>query len=476
MTKLLLAGSLLLSAAAFSQTTLFQDNFQAGAGNWTLNGGSGGNQWVVNAEYIGFSGIIDDTPDQPAGIAGSPNSSYMHVYNPAACGALGICNASFDSGSAANQPTTLTNSINATGYNTVTLSFWYLCEGATGVSYGTIEYSTDGGMIWTPTGTQYSGVSTWTQTSVTLPAWDNVAALKFRFRWQNGGSGNDPAFAIDDILVTGMGGSFASISTGTINPSSWCFNTAANITVAFTVTGTVNPGNVYTVQLSNSSGSFASPVNIGSLTSSATGTLSANATIPAGTAAGNGYRIRVTASDPATNGSDNGVNLAVHALPIINIIGNPANGTMCEGESVTMLASNAVNYSWSPSASLNISNQAQVIATPAISTMYTVTGIDANGCSNTATFQVTVDDCAGIAENNQTPLTLYPNPSSATVTLQYDAALDVTAVEVLDLNGRVIATAAPQETVVSVASLGAGSYLVRITHATGSGTARFIKQ
>jgi hypothetical protein len=238
----------------------------------------------------------------------------------------------------------------------------------------------------------------------------------------------------------------------------------------------VNPGNVYTAQLSNAAGSFASPVNIGSVTSSATGTLFVNATIPAGTPSGNGYRIRVTASDPATNGSDNGTNLTVHALPVITIIGNPANGTMCIGESVTMLASGAVNYSWAPAGSLNTSTQAQVTATPATTTTYIATGTDANGCSNTGSFVVTVDDCAGVAEQAETPLLLYPNPASGTVTLQYDPLLDIAAVELLDHSGRVIFAAEPQETVIPVEALAPGSYFARITHKNGLGTARFTKQ
>ncbi|TNE76539.1 MAG: hypothetical protein EP333_02380, partial [Bacteroidetes bacterium] len=52
MKKLLLSGAALLAFGLSAQTTLFQDNFESGGGNWTLNGGSGLNQWIINSEYL----------------------------------------------------------------------------------------------------------------------------------------------------------------------------------------------------------------------------------------------------------------------------------------------------------------------------------------------------------------------------------------------------------------------------------------
>ncbi|WP_234109130.1 GEVED domain-containing protein [Chryseobacterium sp. R2A-55] len=99
------------------------------------------------------------------------------------------------------------------------------------------------------------------------------------------------------------------ISTGTITGSTFC--AGDSVSVPFTSSGTFNSGNVYAAELSNATGSFAAPVNIGTLSSAAnSGTI--NAAIPIGTAAGNGYRIRVTASDPTVIGSNNGANLTVN--------------------------------------------------------------------------------------------------------------------------------------------------------------------
>ncbi|MDH4470995.1 MAG: T9SS type A sorting domain-containing protein [Fluviicola sp.] len=475
MKQLLLMGSLAFSVSAFAQTTLFQDDFEAGGGNWTLNGGSGGNNWIVNNVYTGFSPFIPDTPAQPGGITNSPSSTYMHVTNSSICGA-GICNSNYDTGSASNQPTTLTSSINAAGYGNITLSFWYLCAGTPNLDFGTVEYSTDGGGTWTATGTSYQNVSTWTQTSVSLPAWDNATALKFRFRWQNSAaSGLDPAFSIDEVEVTGMGGSFATITTDNINAPGWCFNTAANVAVGFDVTGTVNAGNIYTAQLSNAAGSFTSPTSIGSLTSSATGALSINGVIPGGTPAGSGYRIRVVASDPVTTGSDNGSNLTIFAQPTITIIGNPADGVICNGETITMLGSGGVSYVWTPNATIDFPTQAQVIATPTITTQYTAVGTDVNGCTNTATFNVTVENCSSINENEVNLFSLYPNPATDLVNVQAVNETAIQGIELLDQNGRFIRSA-HGNTSMSVADLATGSYFIRVIHESGTSTLRFTKK
>ena len=101
------------------------------------------------------------------------------------------------------------------------------------------------------------------------------------------------------------------IATGGVS-GSLCPGTPVSVPYSVT-TGSMNGGNTFTVQLSNASGSFASPVSIGSLASAAaSGTVAA--VIPASTPAGSGYRVRVVADNPATVGSDNGSNLTVGPL------------------------------------------------------------------------------------------------------------------------------------------------------------------
>lgn len=99
-----------------------------------------------------------------------------------------------------------------------------------------------------------------------------------------------------------------SITTGTITGSPFCItNTAGTaVSVPFTTGGTFETGNVFTAQLSDASGSFAIPTDIGTGTGSPI-----SATIPAGKPSGSGYRIRVISSDPEANGLQNTSNLTI---------------------------------------------------------------------------------------------------------------------------------------------------------------------
>ncbi|MBL4657650.1 MAG: hypothetical protein JKX73_06590, partial [Flavobacteriales bacterium] len=140
--------------------------------------------------------------------------------------------------------------------------------------------------------------------SITIP--DNTSSIGLKVIAINNQS--TERWYLDDIDFQGC--LTSSVSTGTItDPFCVTASSGASATVPYTSTGSFS-SNTYTAQLSNSSGSFASPTNIGTDVSDAnSGSISA--TIPAGTASGTGYRIRVISSSPALTGTDNGTNLSV---------------------------------------------------------------------------------------------------------------------------------------------------------------------
>ena len=73
--------------------------------------------------------------------------------------------------------------------------------------------------------------------------------------------------------------------------------------------------------------------------------------------------------------------VTVNPLPIITV----KSDTLCAGDSAVLLAQGAINYMWIPSASLNTSLDSFVIASPTITTIYTVTGTNASNCKHTTT-------------------------------------------------------------------------------------------
>ncbi len=156
--------------------------------------------------------------------------------------------------------------------------------------------------------------------------------------------------------------------------------------------GTPAAGNTYTAQLSNSTGSFALPVLIGSVASVAiSGTISV--TIPTG-AAGNFYRIRVFSSTPAFLGNDNGVDLVI-LKPSTGIITGSATGVIGIANPYSVVIRTGSTYNWTFTDGLQNtgSNSNSVTATFNVvgSQLVSVTETDNNGCTgNTVTKGVAV--------------------------------------------------------------------------------------
>lgn len=81
------------------------------------------------------------------------------------------------------------------------------------------------------------------------------------------------------------------------------------------------------------------------------------------------------------------VTVTVKPLPLVNTTPDTA---ICTLTSVQFNTSGATGYSWNPAAGLNNPNIANPIATPTVTTKYYVTGLGANGCSNTDSVTVTL--------------------------------------------------------------------------------------
>lgn len=75
--------------------------------------------------------------------------------------------------------------------------------------------------------------------------------------------------------------------------------------------------------------------------------------------------------------------VTVYTLP--TVVANTTDSAVCAGSPVTLSGSGAVSYVWTGSVTDNVA------FTPAVTDTYTVTGTDANGCTNTASIQVDVN-------------------------------------------------------------------------------------
>jgi gliding motility-associated-like protein len=110
------------------------------------------------------------------------------------------------------------------------------------------------------------------------------------------------------------------------------------------------------------------------------------------------------------------VSFTLHPLP--NLVLTPSAASFCAGNSgVGITAGGAVSYTWSPANGLSATTGSSVVAIPAATQTYTVTGTDANGCVQTANATITVNP------RPMTPLLSVTNPNCGELT----GAIQITA-------------------------------------------------
>ncbi len=188
----------------------------------------------------------------------------------------------------------------------------------------------------------------WTAFTLALPASaSNNPGIKIGFRWvnNNDGAGDDPSFAVDNIVLTHSGASTNTLSISNFPAGPYC--AGQQYTFSFTNTGTFNAGNQYSILMSDATGNFAPGTVVGTLASTAlTGNI--NVTIPPGTPAGAGYLFRIISTAPGGVSADVGPVQINAASPASVTIAAFPGTTICAGDSVLFVAT-PVNGGTNPS-------------------------------------------------------------------------------------------------------------------------------
>lgn len=263
-------------------------------------------------------------------------------------------------GNAINTDVIITSSYDLSSYTSATFSFNFRNYGtASSETVGKVEISYNGGSTYTQTATTPSTTNSYAAFSVVLSSLSSQVV----FRITNGGGNNQSkALRLQAAKLVASGVSNTNtIATGAITGSPFCVSSASGVPVSvpFTSSGTFTSGNLFKAQLSDASGSFASAIDIGTFGGISTGidlSGTISATIPAGTAAGTGYRIRVVSGAPATTGSDNGASLTINNPAVITANPSTTARTYCQNETAAQLsvtATGAVSYQWYSNATNN---------------------------------------------------------------------------------------------------------------------------
>jgi hypothetical protein len=165
--------------------------------------------------------------------------------------------------------------------------------------------------------------------------------------------------------------------------------------------------------------------------------------------------------------------ITVYTLPIISA--SVSTSLICIGQQATLSAVGAMNYSWTPNIPLNS------IVSPTLTTTYSVTGYDANNCSNTSAITLSVDACTGLYGKNDplvNKILVVPNPSNGLFTILMNSTLEETSVDVFDETGKFIFSKKINDhnTNVDLRNYANGLYYLKLMNGTKKETIIIIKE
>ena len=286
---------------------LFTEDFNLPTATFTLNTAgpagvaSGTNKWIINNSYTGGFGYPNTTTQDltvSGTIGGAPTSNYLHIYDEE--GAPAITCASYDPTDPSDNFAEMSGGFCTLGLIDIEYTFFWLCEGGAG-DYGQVYYSADGGP-WTPVGMAlYSGQTLWKYEVISDPAFEDVANLRFGYRWVNNNDGGSStmSFAVDDIIAVGTYDEAihpVDINIDFISPDPVC--KLSTLIVGWSLSDPLCTG-IYEIELSNAAGAFAAPTSLGVFTILAEDTIGAiAATIPGAIPDGSCYKVRINRTSP----------------------------------------------------------------------------------------------------------------------------------------------------------------------------------
>lgn len=352
-----------------------------------------------------------------------------------------------------------TNPVSLGGIQHAQFSFKYITWNLDALDE--IQYSLmfDNGSSWSNWVTLNKNTQAWTNVTASIP----TGAQHVRFRFRTKQVAGIVCAGIDDIIVDGMTCPQPnSITTGVFS-GAICMDGSTNYSVPFTTTGSFNSGNQFVAQLSDSTGSFSPPTNIGSLSLSGlnpSGTI--QATIPAAVLPASGYRIRVVSTDPPTVGSDNGYDLTLSqisaSLTSPTFVGG--HNISCPGASdgsIDLTVSQGTptySYNWTGP---NGFSSTQEDLTGLTGGTYNLTVTDAAGCVKTESITLTAPNLSLVVTS--TDITCFGS-GDGSISLSISGSAPPFSVAWTGPNGF-------SSTDSSLTNLSAGTYDVVVTDANG---------
>ncbi|MBW7914428.1 MAG: hypothetical protein H3C54_12220, partial [Taibaiella sp.] len=230
-----------------------------------------------------------------------------------------------------------------------------------------------------------------TKTFIADSAYDNIAIGGFKnptlvAKDTVSNNGSASYYYIDSVVVK-----LANRLNINFTDTTLCAGDTIRVPYTVNDTGFFQSNNQIRLQLSNSSGSFANPLTIGTKTSKKSDTIIG--VIPTTITAGAGYRLRITSTNGADTSTDNGKNIGIGTVVPAKPVANN-NGPLCANDTLKLSASSStsgVSYRWSGPNNFtsNLQNPTKANPLPADGGNYLVTAY-IYGCESKDTTSVTV--------------------------------------------------------------------------------------
>ncbi len=151
----------------------------------------------------------------------------------------------------------------------------------------------------------------------------------------------------------------------------------------------------------------------------------------------------------------------VSVKPLPTIITMASNTMVCRGQTFTLSASGANTFSWNTGVTMpSFTTSSTFIG----NTNYTVTGIDASGCKNSAVITIKVNSCLGIMEFEDSDILIYPNPSNGIINLNI-SKIGLFELEMVNLLGQTVFSQFIQGfDRIDISGLNSGVYILRLNY------------
>lgn len=148
--------------------------------------------------------------------------------------------------------------------------------------------------------------------------------------------------------------------------------------------------------------------------------------------------------------------ITVNALPVLTV--TSSSSLICVGQTASLTVNGANTYTWNPGGP-GIS----IAVSPTVTSTYTITGTDANGCNNTSIITQSVSGCVGIDKLgiDNTELKVFPNPTNG---LLYIVGIKDTKVDIYNAIGELVYSLvlSKDNNEIDLINVNSGIYFIRI--------------